>query len=205
MMFAQEVALLSYFVVRAARTADTDGDAGRLHAQVRGAYSQLDDERLDDDTRFLFDVIARQNEGIVQNIDTLDNGLIAVAVGIIAVTLFAADKWFDLDPILRFAGFFFLIESAVIALLGYLAVSFVGPGTADVVRLRDFAVDFSESAAEATASAIAEATRSAELNVVARRSKRAFIILATILAIVAAGLIVAAARLASFRSTSRFW
>jgi|SRR5581483_1830747 len=39
------------------------------------------------DTQFLFDVVARRTESAVQNIDALDNGIVAIIVGIIAVAL----------------------------------------------------------------------------------------------------------------------
>ncbi len=51
------------------------------------------DQELDSDTRFLCDVVARDNEAVIQNIDALDNGLIAVAVGVIAAVLFLGDTW----------------------------------------------------------------------------------------------------------------
>ena len=146
---------------------------------------------LDDDIRFLFDVVARQNESIVQNIDALDNALIAVAVGAIAIALFAADKWPDLEPQLRFAGLFFLIESAVCTVLGYVTAQFVGVEDEGVIRLADFAADFAVSPLGSTSSAIWAITRSAKTHTMIRRFKRTSMMLATGLAIVAAVLIVA--------------
>lgn len=192
-MFVQELALLAYFAVHTAREANMAADNQALEREARRAADRPDDDNacLSDDVRFLYDVVARQNEGIIQNIDTLDNGLIAIAVSVIAIALFAADKWFDLDPNLRFAGFFFLIESAVIALFGYLTTYFTRGGTVDAVLLGEFAVDFADSAVEATSLAISDITRSGKSNVVVRRYKRGFMILTTLLAVVAAGVIVA--------------
>jgi hypothetical protein len=195
LVFVQELALLAYFAVRAIRDANVAAHDGALEIEVASAQDRPDDDddgRLSDDVRFLFDVVARQNEGIIQNIDALDNGLIAVAVGVIAIALFASDKWFDLDPNLRFAGFFFLSESAVVALFGYLTTYFMRDGTIDAVLLGEFVVDFSDSPVETTSLAISDISRSGKSNVVARRYKRAFMILTTLLAVVAAGVIVAA-------------
>ena len=190
-VFVQELVLLAYCLVHC-RHVDAAGD-GSPRAEARGAKKSLHnvDQRVDDDTRFLFDVVARQNEGMIQNIDALDNGLIAVTVGIFAITLFTADKWYDLEPNFRFAALFFLGESAVVALGGYLTGYVVGRGESDVVRPGDFALDYADSAAKATSAAIADITRSGKTNVVVRRYKQTFVILATLLAGVAAGVIVA--------------
>ena len=201
LLFIQELTLLACLLMRAAPNADAQ--AGNESRQT--SAESADDEHpsgpeqtafaveddLDDDTRFLFDVVARQNESIVQRIDALDNGLIAVAVAVIVVALFVADKWFDFDPSFRFAGVIFLIESAICALFGYLTMHLIGGGAEDVVRLDDFAVDFSEARAKATFLAISNITRSGKTNFVVRRYKRAFITIATLLVIVAAGVVVA--------------
>lgn len=189
LLFAHEVALLFYFVARSAHDAVRDRTREALQPPSVDP-DDLADDHLDADTRFLFDIVARRNESIVQNLDALDNGLIAVTVAIIAVTLFAADKWFDLDPIFRLTGFFFLLESAAIALLGYLTTYFAEPRSVDDVALRNFAKDFFQSAAGATASAITDIVRSAERNAIARRLKRAFVILATALAMIGAMVLV---------------
>jgi hypothetical protein len=190
-VFVQELALLACCLARYGHGNEAGGDPHQ--ADVECADKRLDDveEHLDDDTRFLFDVVARQNEGVVQNIDALDNGFIAVAVGIIAVTLFAADKWFDLDPNFRFASMLFLCESSVVALCGYLTSYVVLQEEQDIVRLGEFAMDFSESAVKATFSAISDITRTGRANVLARRYKRTFLTWATLLAGIATGVIVA--------------
>jgi hypothetical protein len=151
-----------------------------------------DTEGLDDDTRFLFDVIERRNEGLVQNIDALDNGLIAVAVGLIAIALFGGDKWFVSEPTYRFAGYVLLGESALYALCGYLSIYFVKSGAQDVVRLNDFVVDFGFEPVEATNSAIRATANAGEVNVMVRRTKRIALLVATMTLAAAAALIVAA-------------
>jgi len=105
--------------------------------------------------------------------------------------VFAADKWLDLEPYLGFAGSFFLIESAVCAVLGYVKDQFVGVEAEDVVRLSDFAVDFAVSPVGSTSAAIWAITRSAKTGIMVRRFKRTSMMLATLLAGVAAGPIVA--------------
>ena len=204
LVFAEELVFLAYCFVRGSR--DSPAEEYEPAGEDTGSSSKyLDDdqERLDDNTRFLFDVVARQNEGIVQNIDALDNSLIAVVVGIMAVSLFAADKWFDLDPSFRFAGLFFLSESVVTALLGYSTIYFAKCGAREDTVLSHFAVDFSESPLEATSTAIAGLTRSAKANIVARRYKQTFVILATILTIVAAGMVLAGRALRHVAATSQ--
>lgn len=190
-VFVQELALLAYCLIRY-RYDDAAGD-GSPSAEVKSAEKRIDNgnERLDEDTRFLFDVVARQNEGMIQNIDALDNALIAVTVGIFAIALFTADKWYDLEPNFRFAGLFFLGESAVVALGGYLTVYVVARGEPDLVRLWNFAMDYADSAVKATSAAIADITRCGKTNVVVRRYKRTFVLPATLLAGIAAGVIVA--------------
>jgi hypothetical protein len=194
LVFVQEMVLLLVLslLLRGVRDSDAEGVVGH-GAQCSPSVTPPSDvtavdgdEQLDDDMRFLFDVVARQNEGLVQNIDAADNGLIAVAVGIIAITLFTADKWFDLDPNCRFAGFFFLLESAVCIVLGYVTVRFVGAKAENVAQHTDFAIDFAESPAEATSSAISSFTQAAKIQVAVRRLKRTFMMLATFMAVVAA-------------------
>ncbi|MDQ6941062.1 MAG: hypothetical protein M3169_00920 [Candidatus Eremiobacteraeota bacterium] len=214
MLFMQELTLLGYFLLRAALHPGAEPDDELLHSSTESAADERDDERppdpehapfateddLDDDTRFLFDVVARRNESIIQRIDALDNGLIAVAVAVVVVTLFVADKWFEFDPDFRFACIFFLIESAICALFGYLTTQLIGGGAEDVVRLDDFTVDFSEARAKATFLAISNITRSGKTNVKVRRYKRAFITIATLLVIVAASVVVAARAMGELRT-----
>jgi hypothetical protein len=196
LVFVQELALLMFLVLRGVRRADSEADfvngseSSAATTQLPRAKAIDGEEHVDDDTRFLFDVVARQNERLVQNIDALDNGLVAISVGIIAMTLFAGDKWFDLNPACRFASFFVLAESAVCTVLGHVTARFVGAEAEYVVYVSDFAVDFTESPGESTASAISSITRSAKINVVVRRLKRTFMMLATFLSVVAAVVIV---------------
>jgi hypothetical protein len=191
-VFVQELALLAYCFLRSDRSAGAE-EYKPPQDRARTAENSVDDkgETLDADTRFLFEVVARQNEAIVHNIDALDGALIAVVVGTIAIALFAADKWFDLNPNLRFAAFCFLSESAVAALLGYSAISFTKEETIDDAAFRFFVIDFAKSPLGATSSAIAGLTHSAKANMVARRYKQTFIIIATVLALIAAAVIVA--------------
>jgi hypothetical protein len=200
-LFCQEVAgilcLFAHEITLARRGKTEEAVAGDLLASIAeesaSANSDEEDdaEGLDDDTRFLFDVIERRNEGLVQNIDALDNDLIAVAVGLIAIALFGADKWFLSEPTYRFAAYVLLGESAACALFGYLSIYFVKSGAQDVVRLNDFVVDFGFEPIEATNSAIKATANAGEVNVMIRRAKRVALLVATVTLAAAVTLIVA--------------
>jgi len=139
------------------------------------------DEALDRDSAFLYDVVARENERIVQSIDALDTTLIAVVVGIVAVALFAGDKFSELQPNDRCAGFILLAEAAAAALLGYFSAPtfLLGENTAEFGPILEFVSDFSSLPLTTTLSAIGDLIAAATLNRSIRLAKRRWILLAT--------------------------
>ncbi|MBV8367575.1 MAG: hypothetical protein JO036_01375 [Candidatus Eremiobacteraeota bacterium] len=106
------------------------------------------EDPLDEDTRFLYGETVRYNDGFVQSIDALDNGLIAIAAGIIGVALFTADKLGQLHPVERIAGLGMLFVSATTC-----AFAFVH-GPRDIGSRLRFVVDFALDPAETTREAI---------------------------------------------------
>jgi hypothetical protein len=172
-------------------------------------------EDVDDETRFLFDVVTRHNEALRQNIDALDAGLIAVAVGIVAVTLFIGDKWHDLAPSWRFAALLLIAEAAISAAVGYVSTFLAAPGAGfpdtaglvsgtdlkrersprvrgaqDSVLLTRFVIDFSASPVDATTSAIDGILEFTKANTRVRTQKRTFTVVATCFVFAASVLLV---------------
>lgn len=127
-------------------TIATQGPGANVDPSATRVDNEENDEpKIDADTQFLFDAVARQNTGIVQNIDAVDGDIIAVAVGIIASGLFIGDKWFELGPLCRCSGLFLLGETTRIVIGGYLTIHYLGAGAEDPGRLTDFAVDFTSA------------------------------------------------------------
>jgi hypothetical protein len=189
-IFAQEVLLLLAVAVRSSvtpQTAAPEAQAERDVATEAVSGRTGNGDELDDDTRFLYDVVAREHERLVQNTDAIDNALIAIAVGIIAAALFAADKFVDLQPDDRCAAFFLLGESAVATIAGYLS------RTPDFGSLHGFLVDFAAWPLAATLTAVEGLTEASKASRTIRRVKRYCVILATVL-VVAAGIVIIVGR-----------
>jgi hypothetical protein len=173
-IFLLEVFALLVFAVVFFMRSPTSDDADTEAAS--GATESYD---LDEPTKFLFDVVARDNERVVQNIDAIDSALIAIAVGIIAVALFAGDKFAELNPDDRLDAFVLLGVSAITTIAGYLL------RTRELGRLFAFAVDFAafpQSTAEAVIEGLIAASEAGRR---VREVKKACVVLATALAAVA--------------------
>jgi hypothetical protein len=183
--FLHELALIPILLMNSSRAGPNDGEPSSDHDSSRIIEADTDNaERLNDDMRFLYDVAARDNEGVVQNIDALDNGLIAVAVGIFAVALFVGDKWFVLEPTFRFVALTLLGESAIIALLGYFSTYLVK--ATELVRVGELIVEAGLYPKDAIERAITAFIVSGQSNRKVRLIKRTLVTAATSLTFVAA-------------------
>jgi hypothetical protein len=184
-IFLHELALIPILLMNSSRAGPNDGEPSSDHDSSRIIEADTNNaERLDDDMRFLYDVAARDNEGVVQNIDALDNGLIAVAVGIFAVALFVGDKWFVLEPAYRFVALTLLGESAIIALLGYFSTYLVK--ATELVRVGELIVEAGLYPKDAIERAITAFIVSGQSNRKVRLIKRTLVTAATSLTFVAA-------------------
>ncbi|MBV8645745.1 MAG: hypothetical protein JO225_17725, partial [Candidatus Eremiobacteraeota bacterium] len=74
------------------------------------------DER---DDQFVYDVVARYNETVVQNIDALDNAFLALVAGVTAMAVFATDKVYELAPTEEQWALVALGCSALLCFVGY--------------------------------------------------------------------------------------
>jgi hypothetical protein len=210
-VFVQELLLLAYLLGGAALDASRHPEELVGSSTPKESSLSKDDtpdtpifEDVDEETRFLFDVVTRHNEALRQNIDALDAGLIAVAVGIVAGTLFIGDKWHDLAPLWRFAALLLIAEAAISAAVGYVSTFLAVPGPGlpstvglasgtnmkrersprvrgaqDTVLLTRFVIDFSSSPVEATTSAIDGILEFTKANARVRTQKRTFTVVAT--------------------------
>ena len=120
----------------------------------------------------MYDVAARFNEMVTSNIDAVDNTLLAVLAGVVAVALLTIDKLRELDPVREQWVFGFLLFAAVCCVVGYVAGrSRVLFDERDGIRPQRFIPDFALYPQAATA-AIADLVQAGEMNLRARRFKR---------------------------------
>jgi hypothetical protein len=185
--FVHEVLLLLALIMWCRGTAQMPA-GGRERERDLGADSgsraQTDNDELDDDTRFLYDIVAREHERLVQNIDAIDNALIAIAVGIVAAALFAGDKFAAFQPNDRCAAFLLLGEAVLATIAGYVS------RTPDSGRLDGFLVDFATWPLVATLAAIEGLTLASGVTRTIRRIKRNCAVFATVLVVTAGILII---------------
>jgi hypothetical protein len=134
-------------------------DVGRRSAapappvQPSPARDDRADDALDEDTRFLYEETVRYNDGFVQSIDALDNGLIAIAAGVIGMALFIGDKVGQLHLWERLAMLGILSVAATTCAVAYVR------GPKDIGSRLRFIVDFTFDPAQAARRAIAKCAK----------------------------------------------
>ena len=129
----------------------------------------------DGDDTFLYDVLARTNEGVVNNIDAVDLALLAVLAVIAAVVGFGIDKVREIASPWNWAAFGLLGASALLCVLGYLIGVFK---TREAIDPRRFLIDFADDPEGTRATAATGTARAYRQNAWDRRAKRVAIALA---------------------------
>jgi hypothetical protein len=155
--------------------------------------SEPEAEYLGDD--FIYDVIARTNEGVVSNIDAADLALLAVLTAIAAVVVFGIDKIRELVPFWERTSYLLLAGSVVACVRGYLIGIFK---IREPIDPRRFVIDFATDPEKTTANATRGTMNAYYLNVLDRKAKR--IAVAVALGLLVLGTIV----IAVARSGSRW-
>jgi len=121
--------------------------------------------------QFVYDVVARFNEAVVQNIDALDNAFLALVAGATAIAVFTADKIYELAPTEEHWALVALGCSALLCFLGYASSYWkTANGSPDPRR---FVEEFGTSPTDATLRAISETMQVSSRNLAVRSVKRA--------------------------------
>ncbi|MBV8371589.1 MAG: hypothetical protein JO036_21975 [Candidatus Eremiobacteraeota bacterium] len=144
-----------------------------------------DDVAFGDD--FLYDAVARINEAVVANIDTVDLSLLAVIGGTLAVLVFGIDKIRELAPPWAIAAYWLLGGSVTVCAFGYL-IGFGSPR--ESTDPESFTVAFAEYPGETISVAIKDTARAYRDNARIRLLKRVGVV--TALALLIAGTVVIA-------------
>ena len=150
------------------------------------------ESKLDD--AFVYDVVTRFNESLLENIDAIDTAVTAVLAGDVAIAVFAIDKIRELHRAEEYWAIGLLFGSVLACLCAYVIGFPIGPRRRDGVKLRPFVADVIIRYDAAFSNAIETVMRACELNLTVRFSKRALVLAAMIL-LLAGVVVVALARL----------
>ena len=172
--------ILAYFLGSAA----TAGSRAAQH-QPPEPQPAAEEDYLGDD--FVYDVVARTNEGVVRNIDTTDLAGLAVLAAIAAVVVFGIDKIRELAPPWEWVSYSLLAASAVVCVIGYLIGVFK---TREPIDPRRFMIDFAADPEGTTANVTLGTVHAYYQNARDRKAKR--IAVAVALALLVAGTVVIA-------------
>jgi len=157
--------------------------------------SRQQPDELGDD--FVYDVAARFNEMLTSNIDAVDNTLLALLAGIVAVALLTIDKARALETAHEYWVFGLLLAAAVTCVVGYFSGRpLLGFDERDGIRPLRFIPDFTVDPQGATAAAIYDLVQAGETNLRVRRFKKTTAIL-SMLVLLAGVIVLALARLTS--------
>ena len=143
---------------------------------------------------FLYDVVTRFNESLVENIDAIDAAVTAVLTGNVAIAVFAIDKIRELHHTEECWAIGLLLGSLLACVCAYIIGFPVGALRRDGVLPRRVIADVITRRDVAISSAIATMMQAGELNLIVRLWKRALVV-AALLLLLAGGVVVALARL----------
>ena len=148
--------------------------------------------KLDDG--FVYDIVTRFNESLVANIDAIDTAVTAVLAGDVAIAVFAIDKIRELHRVEETWAIALLTGSLLACVLAYVIGFPAGVSKRDGVLPRFFVPDVLARQNAAIPTAIEAVIPAGEINLSVRLWKRALVVTAIMLLLVA-GAVVALARL----------
>lgn len=126
-------------------------------------------DESDETDDFVYEVVARTNEGVVSNIDTAELALLAVLAAIAAVVVFGIDKIRELAPPWELLAYLLLGGSGGACVVGYLIGLFKAREPIDP---RSFLVDFADDPEETRTNATLGTVRAYYQNARDRFAKR---------------------------------
>jgi hypothetical protein len=132
---------------------------------------------------FVYDAVARVNEGLVGNIDAIDTVLTAILAGALAAVLFTADKLADLPHAPGICALVLFCCSALTCALGYFVGLWSGVWNLDGIRPRNFIADVVKEPGLALLGAIRAQIEAGETNMTIRLYKRVSALIAVLLLI----------------------
>ena len=166
-------------------------EARERRTDVQGDEDERE-SKLDD--AFVYDVVTRFNESLLENIDAIDTAVTAVLAGDVAIAVFAIDKIRELHRAEEYWAIGLLFGSVLVMPLSYASASPSARAERDGVKLRPFVADVIIRYDAAFSNAIETVMRACELNLTVRFSKRA-LVLAAMIFLLAGVVVVALARL----------
>ena len=144
-----------------------------LRRDVRSECARLAPLRSDEEEYpgddFVYDVVARTNEGVVSNVDTADLALLAVLTAVAAVVVFGIDKFSELAPPWQWLAYSLLACSALSCSIGY-GIRLLK--AREPIDPHTFMIDFAERPAATTTNAILGTVAAYYPNATDRKIKR---------------------------------